>query len=506
MKSPEFTGPKKGAGADRSTGLQTIANRVNLSTSKSGSALLDPPLLKTVESNPKFPFSRMNQNIGWEKEKLWAEPSGVKYVDYMPTDISSRERNKPLYELSQHSAHESDIFQKPNPDSLLIQELMKSPEATGEKSNRFNQGGYIPEILQASSLHNTSKYSAPGDSNLLKPPATTGQYKFYSAQSSKDVGPSGLKEYSSYQEAIADPKGGQTSSPRGHESDSWSGFSILKRYASKEILERVDKPAAIKSHRNELIDKYADESLAKAFFKESPKKLDVKHQKKGPLIQESVEEEGLGEGRLRFSKMNTFGKYSSQQTDSNEGNGEKEGTTLKAFLDRKSHLESGHEKNITEPFQNRNEVNVRYDTNNGLYQKKEMLVEKGGTKDSYLSHLLNKVGKSPHAAPHFAAPQNKFKSEISSQRDKSRDGGTRLGYANPKLAARDSEGTLSTPRPFTRPKTPVRAEPGMLHASHTKHAGHHLTLTASSKSGHSSRKLQIDINRLIQRTAEDLNS
>ena len=497
IKSPQFTDPKQYLAPDGSTAQQTIAPRTQLSSSRSASAFLEPAMPKQVQGQNKFAASQMNPALGWEREKLWAEPTGVSYVEYTPVELSSRERGRPLLEHSQLSGQGTSPSIQTIADPQLLGRQLPSKQPIESQSGRLKDGRNVEGPVESSYHRSHLMPGSPHSPALPKHLASEDQYRYFSAQSSRDVGLSALKDNSSWQELAEEP---------GHEqpSTNWQGFSILKRYVSKERFERPVQNTRPTPQQSALNDKYADVNLVQAFFKESPNKESAKSQVETHRLEQDSEQVNQAEHRQMFSKMNTFGQYSSQQTVSWDASAKKMELSLKAFMNPRQTGQSPEEKKPSQPPVKQKPSEpcdvdraAQKMTINNPSQKNPM-------KDSYLDRLVSKVSSTSRGVIHFGSPQFKPTTQISSYRDKSKSGQPKLGYANPQSLARDSEGTLSTPFNFGTSRPQAKVVPIASHQSHARLEGNHVAPKAQ-QNGHSYRKLKVDIASLIQRTLPDLN-
>lgn len=442
--------------------------------------------------------SRTNFQRGKEVTSEWLGPTGINYLEHIPTELPSRERGKPLPEQ----------LPTRSKNTIKDQNYVFQPLASVEDNSKRTNG--LQQPLGFGLTRSRTDASMPvfrevGKNPLPQYGSPTShsnhengiEYKYYSVNSNSELVQSSRKDFAYGAED-------QFQSLREPVDENWEGFSILKKYASKERLEMKTENNRKSVHNSRLIDKYADMNLAKAFFDSSPNKELAALATEATAEHQDKPRSSHLESQQRFSKLNTFGYISSDQAEPEETPETSKKFILSGFLDRRI----PHNTPKLGPIDDQSYNRVNKDTNFGTERptKSHQLHNRQQDRylrDSDLEGLLGKVGRptpekqkrasnikpEPKSDQYFEPSQPRFV--------------TKLGYFNPPPVERDSEGTLSSPMMLTAPRFQSKTDSQKMPESKKPPFDRQMSQRRLD-GGHSLRTVKVDISSLIQRTLIDL--
>lgn len=497
IRSPEFTGSKIKPELNRSTGLNTISGRINLMAGKKddGKSVLEVPLQNSGTQKSLFPAEQLKPL--YQVEKLFPEAKGVKYEEYRPIEPSVADNTKIGSSLAQSEVPDYKPLSLPGP-SLRVFNTIES---------KLPSSQFVDPMQKENSRFGVVSLAYKGQSDLGMP-----RFDSYMPMSKK---PQQQQPYKfsqvddpelpwSHQKQVSQSKDEEVQPTYEPERDDWTGFTILKRYASKDRLH--PKPVKAETMQGLAQSKSAIK-LAQAFFATTTNhKKSNEDQYYTSLAddhgQESVQAKE-SEFKQKYSRLNTFGRYNSQQTDQWDSPAEKQKVTMQAYLSRPC------KDSIPEIVDRKYEETTNNTDFRGLAAKTRaadpatQTFLSSSVRDSYLANLLAKIG----APPPEKSPRSNARREIN--RDK-------LEFFNdvlPKDFEKASPRTRFTQREISesqriisqQQQTPVASHrvPGYHHESHSKKAGVPVA-TVDRRPGQSSRQIRVNIDSLVQRTLSDL--
>ena len=500
VRSPEFTDPKSKPDLNRSTGLQTISGRINLATSNKN----NPQLTNENDHHPlaQSKLMKLPQTSKglYSVDKLYPEVKGIKYDEYQQIDSTNMEQFKFTSSLRQ-----PDL---PDLSKSQMKFTEKTPSTYQDHHLDANSSSFQPKKVDSQfgvvglRMKGQSEFGVPQFDSYMpqqKREKEITSYKFSQIES--------IEEENHESNLESTSKDGLNQADNRPEKDDWTGFTILKRYASKDHLGSSMKKTTKLAPSSRLPQSQSTLNLAKAFFDGSGNQKKLQEEQSNASLGEELQQESSqpkqGEFKELYSRLNTFGKYPSQQTET-WGSPPKNGKiTLQSFLDRKYKEPSRDEAQgeSEEPHLSAKPVVGRFQ--GSKLSANKLTNMEAAMRDSYLANLLSKITKTSSAiSPR--TPQNFSKN----MKNDDFDVETRAEIPNSnsyrrRLPPREDQESQRIIAMLGQPLVAGHSSPGPHHETHSHKVGHPVRVPAD-KPSHGYRQIKVNIDSLVQRTLSDL--